>query len=279
MTLSTILRAGLVGLLLTPAAAFAQEEEAHAEEAGGGHGETHVTDYAFPFEGPFGTYDQFQLQRGLQVYTQVCSACHGLQYVAFRSLGDESGPGLPEDQVRAYAAQFEVYDEALLDGAGDFRPATPTDHFPESALSNAPDLSLMAKGRAGFHGPYGLGINQLVNGMGGPEYITSLLMGYTGEQMTQAGATLYENVTFDGGWIAMPQPLYGDDVVYEDGTEATLEQVSKDVAAFMMWTAEPKLAARKQAGLTGVIVLSVLAVLLYLTNKRIWAPHKRKIKD
>ena len=279
MTLSTILRAGLVGLLLAPAAAFAQEEEEHAEESGGGHGEVHVTDYAFPFEGPFGTYDQFQLQRGLQVFTQVCSGCHGLEYVAFRSLGDDAGPGLPEDQVRAYAAQFQVWDDALLDGEGDFRPAKPTDHFPESALANAPDLSLMAKGRAGFHGPYGLGINQLVKGMGGAEYITSLLTGYTGETKTEAGATLYENVAFDGGWIAMPQPLYGDDVVYEDGTEATLEQVSKDVAAFMMWTAEPKLAARKQAGFTGVVILGVLAVLLYLTNKRIWAPHKRKIKD
>ena len=239
----------------------------------------HVEDYSFSFEGPFGAFDQDQLQRGLQVYTEVCSACHGLQYVALRSLGDESGPGLPEDQVRAYAAQYEVWDEALLDGEGDFRQATPTDHFPESAISNAPDLSLMAKARAGFHGPYGLGINQLVKGMGGPEYITSLLMGYTGEQVTQAGATLYENTSFDGGYIAIPQPLYGDDVVYEDGTEATLEQVSKDVSAFLMWTAEPKLAARKRAGFAGVVILGVLAVLLYLTNKRIWAPHKRKLKD
>ncbi len=279
MTLSTIIRAGLVGLLLTPAAGFAQEEDEDAVESEGGDGETHVVDYAFPFEGPFGTYDQFQLQRGLQVYTQVCSACHGLQYVAIRSLADDSGPGLPEDQVRAYAAQFEVWDEALLDGEGDFRQATPTDQFPDSALANAPDLSLMAKGRAGFHGPYGLGINQLLKGMGGPEYLTSLLMGYTGETMTQAGATLYENVAFEGGWIAMPPPLYGDDVEYEDGTEASLEQVSKDVSAFLMWTAEPKLAARKRAGFTGVIILGVLAVLLYLTNKRIWAPHKRKIKD
>ncbi|SFH44162.1 ubiquinol-cytochrome c reductase cytochrome c1 subunit [Palleronia marisminoris] len=262
-------------LTLSLAVALGLAGAAHAA----GSEDSHVTDYAFPFEGPFGTYDQFQLQRGLQVYTQVCSACHGLQYVAFRSLGAEDGPGLPEDQVRAYAAQFEVWDEALLDGEGDFRPAIPTDHFPESALSNAPDLSLMGKARAGFHGPYGLGINQLVKGMGGAEYLTSLLMGYTGETMTQAGATLYENETFPGGWIAMPQPLYGDDVVYEDGTEATLEQVSKDVSAFMMWTAEPKLAARKRAGLTGVVILSVLAVLLYLTNKRIWAPHKRKIKD
>ena len=241
--------------------------------------EGHVYDYDFSFEGPFGTYDQFQLQRGLQVYTEICSACHGLRYVAYRTLHADDGPGLPENQVRAYAAQYEVFDEALLDGEGDFRTAVPTDHFPMSSLANAPDLSLMAKARAGFHGPYGLGVGPLVNGMGGAEYITSLLEGYTGEQKEEAGAILYENTAFPGGWIAMPPQLYGDDVTYEDGTEATTEQVAQDVAAFLMWTAEPKLAARKQAGMVGVLMLSVLAVLLYLTNKRIWAPHKRKVKD
>ena len=241
--------------------------------------ETTITDYAFPFEGPFGTYDQFQLQRGLQVYTEVCSACHGLRYVPLRTLGAESGPGLPEPQVRAYAELYEVFDEKLLDGEGDFRPAKPTDNFPESSLANAPDLSLMAKARAGFHGPYGLGINQLLKGSGGPEYIASLLTDYTGEQKEEAGVVLYENTAFPSQWIAMPPPLYGDDVTYEDGTEATIEQESMDVAAFLMWTAEPKLAARKRAGFAGVLMLSVLAVLLYFTNKRIWAPYKRKAKD
>ena len=91
-----------------------------------------------------------------------------------RSLGDEGGPHLPEDQVFAYAEFYEVFDADL----DDFRPAKPTDHFPESQLENAPDLSLMAKGRAGFHGPYGLGINQLMKGMGGPEYIATLLTSY-----------------------------------------------------------------------------------------------------
>ena len=142
-----------------------------------GETEQHITDYDFSFEGPFGTYDQMQLQRGLQVYTEICSACHGLRYVPFRTLHDEGGPGLPEDQVRAYAANFEVFDREL----DEFRPAIPTDTFPQSSLENAPDLSLMAKARAGFHGPYGLGLNQLFRGMGGPEYITSLLTGYTGK--------------------------------------------------------------------------------------------------
>ena len=123
--------------------------------------ETEIHDFAFSFEGPFGSYDQMQLQRGLQVYTEICAACHGLELVAFRNLADEGGPHLPEDQMRAYAEFYEVFDQALFDGEGDFRPATPADHFPGSSLSSAPDLSLMAKARAGFHGPYGTGLNQL----------------------------------------------------------------------------------------------------------------------
>lgn len=237
--------------------------------------ESHVEDFAFPHEGPFGTYDTMQLQRGLQVYTEICSACHGLKYVPLRTLSDESGPALPEDQVRAYAEQFEIFDPEI----DDFRPRVPTDHFPESQLPNAPDLSLMAKARAGFHGPYGLGINQLFRGIGGPEYIASLLTGYTGEEKEEAGTILYENTAFPGGWISMSPPLYGDDVVYADGSSTELEDVAQDVAAFLMWAAEPKLAARKAAGFQGVLFLTVLAVLLYLTNKRIWAPVKRRAKE
>jgi ubiquinol-cytochrome c reductase cytochrome c1 subunit len=237
--------------------------------AAGKAGEVH--DFAFPHEGPFGTYDRMQLQRGLQVYTEICAACHGLRYVPLRTLGDEGGPGLPEDQVRAYAAQFEIFDPELQDD----RPRKPTDHFPESQMENAPDLSLMAKARAGFHGPYGLGINQLLRGTGGPEYIASLLTGYTGEEKEEAGTVFYENTAFPGGWIAMPQPLWGDDVTFADGSPTDLESLATDVAAFLMWAAEPKLNARKQAGFTAVLFLTLLAVLLYLTNKRLWAPIKR----
>ena len=237
-----------------------------------------VTNYDFSFEGPFGTFDQMQLQRGLQVYTEICSSCHGLQYVPLRTLGDAGGPALPEDQVLAYAEFYEVWDPELFDGEGDFRLALPTDNFPASNLSNAPDLSLMAKARAGFSGPYGLGTNQLFKGMGGPEYIASLLAGYTGEEKEEAGTILYENTAFPGGWISMSPPLWGDDVEYEDGSPTDIESVSQDVAAFLMWTAEPKLMARKEAGFKGVLMLTVLAVLLYLTNKRIWAPVKARAK-
>ena len=235
-------------------------------------GESHVHDVDFSFEGPFGSFDQNQLQRGLKVYTEVCASCHGMQYVPFRTLSDEGGPHLPEDQMRAYTANFEVFDPEL----DDFRTAKPTDHFPKSNLENAPDLSLMAKARAGFHGPYGTGINQLFKGMGGPEYIVSILTGYTGETKEEAGTTLYENTAFPGGWISMAPPLYGEDVEFDDGHSNELHHEAEDVAAFLTWAAEPKLMARKQAGLAGVIFLTVLTVLLYLTNKRLWAPIKGK---
>ncbi|MCX7558333.1 cytochrome c1 [Sulfitobacter sp. F26204] len=240
-----------------------------------GGGDTHIENFDFSFEGPFGAYDVNQLQRGLQVYTEICSACHGLKFVPIRTLHDEGGPHMPEDQVIEYAKQFEVFDAEL----DDFRAATPTDHFPASALENAPDLSLMAKKRAGFHGPYGLGINQFFKGIGGPEYIASLLTGYTGEEKEQAGVTFYENTAFPGGWISMAPPLFGDDVEYADGHDTDLHHMSADVSAFLMWTAEPKMMARKQAGFAGVIFLTLLAVLLYLTNKRLWAPVKRRIKE
>lgn len=233
-----------------------------------------IQDVAFSFEGPFGTFDRNQLQRGLQAYTEVCAACHGLQYVPLRTLSDNGGPQLPEDQVRAYASQFEIFDAEL----DDFRPRVETDHFPGSNLDTAPDLSLMAKARAGFHGPYGTGLSQLFNGMGGAEYIYSILTGYTGEEKEEAGVTYYENTAFPGGWIAMAPPLFEDQLDYADGHSNTIEAVSEDVSAFLTWTAEPKMMARKQVGFVAVLFLTVLTVLLYLTNKRIWMPVKRGVK-
>ncbi|WP_171097615.1 MULTISPECIES: cytochrome c1 [unclassified Ruegeria] len=247
-------------LALSPAASFAAGAEGHIE------------DFDFSFEGPFGTWDQNQLQRGLQIYTEVCAACHGLQYVPLRDL---EALGYSEEQVIVYAADnFEVFDPEL----DDFRPAIPTDHFPANTAVGAPDLSLMAKARAGFHGPYGLGINQLVKGMGGAEYIASLLDGYTGKEKEEAGTILYENTAFPGGWISMGPPLSDEQVEFADGHSNSVEHMSEDVAAFLMWAAEPKMMDRKNAGFVGVIFLSVLSVLLYLVNKRIWAPHKGKAR-
>jgi len=271
---ATMLRNTITAALL--AAAVALPGAADAAGAGG-----EVTDVDFSFEGPFGSFDQYQLQRGFQIYQNVCSGCHGMKYLSFRALGDPGGPNFPEEQVRAIAAQYQVEDPET----GEMRPGKPSDNFPENNAVGAPDMTLLAKARAGFHGPYGTGISQLVNGMGGPEYIYSLLVSYTGETVEQAGTILYENPVMAGGLINMAPPLYGDDVeykVYGEDTggyvppEPTMEQEAKDVSAFLMWAAEPKLVERKEAGIRNVLMLAVLAVLLYFTNKQIWASVKGK---
>ena len=275
-------------IALTAASALAISSGAAL--AAGGHAE--LTDLAFAHEGPFGKFDQFQLQRGLQVYTEVCAACHGLKYVPIRTLADEGGPQLPEDQVRAYAKQFTVTDR----DTGEDREGVPTDHFPVSGMETAPDLSLMAKSRAGFHGPYGTGLSQLFNGMGGPEYIYSILTHY--EENPECAPDgidgYYYNTAFPNGgvpdsckdehgvstvpgsWIAMPEPLSDDLVTYADGHPATVADMAEDVSSFLMWAAEPKLMDRRESGFKAVIFLIILGSLLYLTNKRIWAGVKGK---
>jgi ubiquinol-cytochrome c reductase cytochrome c1 subunit len=253
-------------IALAAAATLALSLPALAAGEGG-----HMEDHAFSFEGTFGTFDRMQLQRGLQVFTEVCSACHGLKYVPIRTLSDEGGPALPEDQVRAYAANLAPIADA---DTGEDRPRIPADHFPPSGVANAPDLSLMAKARAGFHGPYGLGLSQFFRGIGGPEYIYAILTGFTGEEKEEVGNLFYGNHAFPTGWIAMAPPLSDGQVTYADGHPSTVQDMAEDVAAFLMWAAEPKMMARKQAGLTGVIFLVILAALLYLTNKRLWAGVK-----
>lgn len=257
--------------LLSLAVAFGLSFGGSAAIAAGEGGK--IENIPFSFDGPFGKFDQNQLQRGLQVYTEVCAACHGLRQVAFRNLSDAGGPGYSEEQVKAYAAEnFTVYDADLDDD----RDAKPSDKFPANDGVGAPDLSMMAKARAGFHGPAGLGINQLLYGIGGPEYIVALLTGYTGEEKEQAGVVLYENTAFPGGWISMAPPIEDELVEFADGHANDTYHISEDVAAFLMWTAEPKLMARKQLGFVSVLMLGLLAVLLWLTNKKLWAPIKRK---
>ena len=268
-------------LTLASGAAFA---------AGGG---AHIEDVAFSFEGPFGTFDQHQLQRGLQVYTEVCASCHGMKFVPIRTLADEGGPQLPGDQVRAYAASLDAV--VLPDGTE--RPREWTDKFPERVGEGmGPDLSLMTKARVGFHGPMGTGISQLFNGIGGSEYVVSILTGYADNPACAPDGVdgYYYNTAFavgavpdsckdehglstvPGSWIAMPPPLSDDLVTYADGHPATLHHMAEDVTAFMTWAAEPKMMARKQSGFIAVTFLIVLSTLLYLTNKRLWAGVKGK---
>jgi ubiquinol-cytochrome c reductase cytochrome c1 subunit len=245
-------------------------------------GEGETKDVAFSFEGPFGSFDEHQLQRGLQVYTEVCSTCHGMKFVRIGALADPGGPHLPEDQVKAYAKAFPINDEAsnpqFKDAAtGAMRPLTPADLFPADNAMKAPDLSVMAKARKGFEGPYGLGTNQLFKGMGGPEHIYSILTSFTGESKDIAGVTFYENKAFPGDYMAMPNTaLSAGQVKYADGTEASLENEAKDVSAFLMWAAEPKMMVRKESGFKAVLLLGLLSVLLYLTNKRLWSRVKGK---
>jgi ubiquinol-cytochrome c reductase cytochrome c1 subunit len=264
--------------------------------------ETHVEDVAFSYEGPFGTYEKHQLQRGFQVFHEVCSACHGLKYLSFRELGGETGPAFPEEQVKAISALYEVYDPEIEDT----RPGKPFDKFPPNTGAGAPDLSLMAKARAGYHGPYGLGLNQLFRGMGGGEYIYSILDGYQDEPECAADAGMegsynaafgaggypdsckdeHGNHIVPGSWIAMPPPLSEGLIEYamyggEDGTagespEATVEQMAEDVSAFLMWAAEPQMTDRKKSGFRNILMLLALTVLLYFSNKALWAKMKRK---
>ncbi len=265
--------AALLALVLGAGAAFAEEDKKKEE---GGYPKAYTKDYAFSFEGPFGKYDPFQLQRGLQVYTQVCAACHGLRQVAFRNLGDPGGPQMEPDQVKAFARLFEVPDDSEEAEPGDTRPGKPADKFPDVTTAGAPDLSLMAKARAGFKGPYGSGMAQLFKGMGGAEYIASILTGYTGEEKEEVGSVIYRNTAFPSGWIAMPPPLTEGMVEYLGQGEPTVEEMAVDVAAFLMWTAEPKLNQRKRTGFLVVGFLILLTTLLYLSNKQLWAKPKRK---
>ena len=266
----TWLRSGLMARTNAAAAAAALLFAAGSAFAAGGGG--HVEDVSFSFEGPFGKYDQEQLQRGLLVYQEVCAACHGLQFVPFRTLGDADGVGLSEAAVKAFAAQFDVYDSEI----DDYRPARPVDNFPANDSVGAPDLSLMAKARVAFSGPYGTGLSQLLRSGGGSEYIAGLMVGYTGKEREEAGTLLYENTAFPGGWISMAPPLPDEIVEYADGSDNSSHALSMDVSAFLMWAAEPKMMARKQMGFVAALLLGLLTVLLYLTNKAIWAPVKKR---
>jgi ubiquinol-cytochrome c reductase cytochrome b/c1 subunit len=229
----------------------------------------------FSFEGPFGTFDRAALQRGFQVYKEVCSACHGLNLVAFHNLADEGGPEFSEAQVKAIAADFQVPKPAIDDEQGRthddsgqriMRPGVPADYFPwkfenekqARAANNGalpPDLSVIAKARE--HGPH---------------YIYSILTGYG--QTPPAGEVMGENLVYNpyfaGHQIAMPAPLTEGVVTYSDGTKATVDQMAHDVTTFLMWAAEPKMEERKRMGFGVVLFLIALSTLLYLAYRKVW---------
>ncbi len=238
------------------------------------------------FAGVFGTYDRAQLQRGFQVYREICSSCHSLEYVAFRNLADHDGPGFTEAQVAALAAEYQVEDGPNADGDMFERPARPSDRFPSpfpnlqaAAVANGgavpPDLSLIAKARAASRGPLLTVLDFFTQYQeAGPDYMHALLTGYDEEPPPgiEIPPGVYYNPYFLGGpALAMPPPLSEGVVTYSDGSPETVEQYSKDVSAFLMWTAEPHLVARKRLGFEVMVFLLVFATLMYLTKRRVWA--------
>ena len=215
------------------------------------------------FSGPLGTFDKASMQRGFQVYREVCAGCHSLEYVAFRNLADL---GYNEAEIKAIAAEYEVQDGPDEDGEMFMRPARPADRFPSpyandnQARANnngalPPDLSLIAKARA-----YG------------PDYLYSLLTGYVeAPSSVSVPEGMYYNDAYPGNLIAMPQPLYGDDVTYADGADASIEGSAADLTQFLMWAAEPKMEARKRIGVAVVFFLSIFVVLSVMAKRRVWA--------
>jgi ubiquinol-cytochrome c reductase cytochrome c1 subunit len=270
-----------LGLAFAGAAA-AQEGE-HAESTTPHYPLVKPVEQDWSFEGPFGTYDRGQLQRGLKVYREACSACHSMNLVAFRSL---QALGYSEAQVQALAAEYTVQDGPNASGDMFERPATASDHFPSpfpnkeaaAAANNGaapPDFSLIAKAR-GVERGFPTFIFDIFTqyAEGGPDYIFNLLTGY--EDEVPEGIEVQDGTYFNphfiaGPALAMPPPLSDGQITYDDNAPQTLDQYARDVSAFLMWAAEPHLEARKQTGFVVVIFLIVFGGLVYLTKRKIWA--------
>jgi cytochrome c1 len=249
-------------------------------------GQKPAKDIAFSFEGPFGTFDRGQLQRGYKVYKEVCANCHSLRLLSFRNLADRGGPEFSEEQVKALAATFQVQDGPNDQGDMFERPGIPSDPFPRpfpneqlARVANSgalpADLSLLTKSREGWSGA----LRHLVNGIGGPEYVYSVLTGYE-QEPAEATAEKPEGKFYNpyfaaGHWISMPPPLADGQVEFDDGAPNSIADMSRDVAAFLAWAAEPKMEARKQMGFKVLVYLAILAVLMYLVKRRVWSriPH------
>jgi len=257
-------------LLALSAPSFAEEHEATPARI------------SWSFAGPFGKYNEAQLQRGFKIYREVCSTCHSLSLLAIGTIADRGGPGFSEEQAAAVAAEYKIKD---LDDKGNpiERAGHPADHFPPPFANDLaatatygavpPDMSTLAKARS-----YSRGFPWFVFDMftqyqeQGPDYIAALLKGYIDapkDFKLPQGA--HYNEYFPGHIIAMPPPLQAGQVTFDDGSPQTLEQYSKDISAFLMWAAEPHLVQRKRIGFQVMIFLIVLAGLTYFTKKKVWS--------
>ena len=224
------------------------------------------------FKGFFGKFDRASLQRGYQVYTEVCSACHSMKYLSYRNLSQPGGPEFSEEQAKIIASQYEVTDGPNSEGEMFLRPGRLSDKFvgpyPNDQAATAanggaypPDMSVLVKARKG-----------------GADYIYSLLMGY---EDPPNGIILddgvYYNKFMPGNKIKMSNPLSDGLVEYIDGTEATEEQMAKDVVSFLAWAAEPHLEARHKIGFRAIAYLLIITVLVYFSMKRLWSRIESKI--
>jgi cytochrome c1 len=235
------------------------------------------------FAGPFGKYDEAQLQRGFKIYREVCSNCHSLNLVSFRNLAEPGGPGYSEAQIAQIASEYKIKE---LDDQGQptERAGQPADHFPapfanELAAKAAnggtapPDMSTLAKARTYQRGFPWFVIDMVTQYQEqGPDYIAAIVTGFRDPPKgfkLPSGA--HYNEYFPGHAIAMPPPLSPSQVKYDDGTPETMEQYSKDIAAFLMWAAEPHLVQRKRIGFQVMVFLIVLSGLLYFTKKKVWS--------
>ena len=253
--------------------------------AAGAHPENKPRYVDWTFAGPFGHYDRGQLQRGLKIYVENCSACHSMELVAFRSL---EALGYSEDQVKALAANYTVMDGPDADGEMFERPALPTDHFPSpfankeaaAAVNNGaapPDFSLIAKARAIERGfPNFVFDIFTMYAENGPDYIYSLLTGYPEEVPEEYAELIDQGIHYNpyfnaAAGLAMAQPIYDDGITFDDGTTATISQQAQDISAFLMWAAEPHLEERKQTGFRVLVFLALFGGLVYLTKRRVFA--------
>ena len=224
------------------------------------------------FKGLTGTFDRASLQRGFQVYKEVCSSCHSMQYLSYRNLGEPGGPEFSDAEVKAIAASFEIQDGPDSQGEMFFRPGKPSDKFKspypnEQAAIAAnggaypPDMSVLVKARKG-----------------GANYIYSVLVGY---EDPPPGVKLDDGVYYNkymvGNKIKMPNNLIDGLVEYSDGTDSTMEQMAKDVTTFLAWAAEPELEIRHKTGIKVMIYLILLTTLVYLSMKKIWSRIDPKV--
>ena len=272
-TMDMLKALGIAGalVLVSAGSSFGQVEEQRTAKG-----------ISYSFEGPFGTFDKGQLQRGYKVYKEVCANCHSMKLLAFRNLAEPGGPGFTDAQVKALAATFQVQDGPDDSGNMFNRPGLPSDRFPSpfpngqaarAANGGAlpPDMSLLTKARAGWHGTF----NQFVNGIGGPQYVYSVVTGFEpvpADLAKEQPQGKYYNPYFAAShWIGMPPPLSDGQVQFDDGSPNKVEDMARDVSAFLDWAADPKMEERKGTGFTVMIYLAVLAVLFYLVKQKVWA--------